>query len=89
MGLGPGKGTISHVNFEVLQSLIKLLGKTALHARLQRHQIYGTVSGPRGNFSVGNLTKTLSHLRIPEQGPARAYSDVSETKALSEAQASL
>lgn len=33
---------------------------------------YRTTSCPRGNFSSGNLTKSLSHWRIPEQGPMRA-----------------
>lgn len=31
-----------------------------------------TISYPRGEFSLGNLTKILSHVRAPEQGTTKA-----------------
>lgn len=66
-------GTTPHVNFEN-----KHLGKTSLYMHISRQARchgypYRTTLCPRRKYSLGNPTKILSHLRVPEQGPVTAY----------------
>lgn len=91
VGLG---GTISHVHFEICR-VNKLLGQTSpyvLAPGWARHRTYPsrTALHPRGSVSSGIPMKVLSHLRIPEQGPARAYrTDTAGNAVLSKARAPL
>lgn len=71
MGLAGFRGMISHVNFEVCR-VNKLLGKIRPYVHISRCSLFlQDCFMPYRKFFLGNPTKI--HLRIPEQGPARAH----------------